>query len=162
MRPSLRSLVYAAVCLALAVAVQSLRFGQAVTGPTVNALLDLAGWVAGPLAGAAAGLFTPLFALMLGQLKPALAPAVPFIMIANALMVFAFVWLLRVNKVVAVLGAAVVKFLSLWLPVQFLLNLPAPVAVALGWPQLFTALVGGLVAVAIIPILRRSELIRVR
>lgn len=157
MRPALRSIVYAAVSLALAIAVQALRLGQAVTGPAVNAVLETAAGVAGPAAGAVAGLFTPVFALMLGQLKPALAPAVPFIMVANALMVLTFALLLRRNGILAVVVAAIVKFLALWLPVKYFLRLPAPVVVAMGWPQLFTALAGGVVALAILRVLPQTR-----
>jgi len=156
MRPSLRSIVYAAVCLALAIAVQAMRLGQVVTGPAVNAALDTAAGVAGPLAGAAVGLFTPLFALMLGQLSPVLAPAVPFIMVANALMVVTFASLVRRHGLLAVAAASVVKFLALYAPVRLFLKLPPAVGVALGWPQLLTALAGGLIALAVVRVLRQS------
>ncbi len=154
-----RSLVFAAIGLGLAIAVQALRLGQTVTGPTVNAVLDTTAALAGPLAGAAAGVLTPITALLLGQLAPPLAPAVPFIALANGLMVFTFAWSLRYHPVLAVLLSAVVKFGALYIPVHFFLKLPPPVTVALTWPQLFTALIGGAVAAALVPILRRAGLL---
>lgn len=157
MRPSLRSIIFAATFLALAVAVQSLRLGQAFTGPAINAILNTAAGLSGALLGATVGLFTPLFALILGQLPAPLAPAVPFIMLANASMVLVFSRLLPVHSALAVVAAAVVKFGVLFGAVRlFLPNLPAAVAIALGWPQLYTALVGGAAAVILVRVLRQA------
>lgn len=156
MRLTLRSVAYAGVCLALAVVVQSLRLNQFVTGPAINAVLNTAGGVVGPVIGALVGIFTPATALLLGQLPAALAPAVPFIMIGNGLMVLSFAYLQRRNAILAVVVSAVIKYVALYLPVRFLLHLPPKIAVALGWPQLVTALVGGVVAVALIRVLKEA------
>jgi predicted membrane protein len=146
----LRWLTRAAVLLALAIAFQSLRLGQAVTGPAVNAILLTAGVVIGPWGGAAIGLLTPVTAFFLGVLKPVLAPAIPFIMLGNAVLVLIFAYGRRMNVYLAIIAAAAAKYLLLSAAVVYIISLPGPVSVALRLPQLFTALGGGLVALVIL------------
>lgn len=139
-----------ALLLALTIAFQSLRFGQFLTGPLVNAVLLISacavGWPAGVIIGAA----TPWIALLVGILKPVLAPAVPFIMIGNALLVVVFYFLKPFNSYIAVLASAFIKFGALYIATRYLLHLNPAVSSALQFPQLITAIVGGLLALIVI------------
>ncbi|WP_324668228.1 hypothetical protein [Geochorda subterranea] len=141
-----RPVVVAALLLAFVTAFQSLGLPQPVTGPVVNATLFLAAWLVGPLFGAAIGALTPVVALWRGILAAPLAPLVPFIGVANALQVVAAAYLRRVHAAAAVGVAALVKWAVLATAVRALVEVPPPVAVAMQWPRLVTALAGGVLA----------------
>ncbi len=159
MNSNLRWLTRTAVLLALTVAAQSLRFGQAVTGPLVNAMLFISAFATGTLGGVIVGAVTPWIALAFGILKAPLAPAVPFIMLGNAALVLVFAGGNRLNRTwgryLGVIAAAVIKFGILAGAIRFVLELNPTVAAALGVPQLFTALGGGVIALVIIAALER-------
>ncbi|MCL8206463.1 MAG: ECF transporter S component [Actinomycetia bacterium] len=159
MKSGLKPLTRAALLLALAIAVQSLRLGQAVTGPVINAILLIAAVLLGPWGGAAIGLVTPASAYLLGQLNPVLAPAVPFIALGNAALALIFGYGRRLNVYLSLLAAALVKYLLLAGAVSFILSLPAPVSVALRLPQLATALAGGVVALLVLEALASAKVI---
>jgi len=141
-----RPAVVSALLLAFVTAFQSLGLPQPVTGPVVNATLFLAAWLVGPLFGAAIGALTPVVALWRGILAAPLAPMVPFIGVANALQVVAAAYLRRAHVAAAVGVAAVVKWAVLSVAVRTLVDVPPPIAVAMQWPQLLTALAGGVLA----------------
>lgn len=144
-----RLVVISAILLAFAVAFQALGLPQAVTGPVVNAVLFLAAWTVGPVFGAAIGLLTPVVALWRGILAAPLAPMVPFIGLGNALVVLIFSYLKRVHPAAGIAVAAVVKWALLSTAVRAFVTVPPPVAVAMQWPQLLTALGGGILAWAV-------------
>ena len=142
---------------------------QPFTGPLVNMMLILTVLLLGPLAGVALGAITPLVALFRGQLPPALLPLVPFIAIGNALLVVIFSWinkrwhggrllLLRVSSWAGIILGAAAKFIWLTMSVYFIL--PAVLGVQLPdaivvMPQLFTALIGGALALVIFELFQR-------
>lgn len=142
------------VLLALTIAFQNLKLGQLVTGSLVNAILyistSLVSWSSGVLIGA----ITPWIALLVGILKPALGPAVPFIMLGNAILALVFYSLKDKNFFIAVGAASCIKFLVLYISTQFLINLNPVIASALQFPQLITALIGGFIAFIITSILK--------
>lgn len=152
-------LTRAAILLALALAVQSLRLGQYITGPVINAVLLSGAVLVGPWGAVAIGLLTPLTAYLLGQLNPILAPAIPFIMAGNAVLALVFGYGRRVNVYAAIIAAAVVKYLALAGAVRFVLQLPPKVGVALQVPQLVTALIGGVVALLVLEALAAARLV---
>lgn len=146
-------------------------FGQLVTGSCVNAVLAVTVWVSGLWGGLAVGVLSPIFAYLLG-IAPQLV-TVPAIMVGNAV----FVLLLHLGRngwrrVAAWLIAAAGKFAVLYILVgkvicglasdrlleagllkaPMLKKLPAMFA----WPQLATALIGGGVALLIVPILKKA------
>jgi len=161
MHVSLRTLTRTAVLLAMTVAAQlfSGRLGQAVTGPLVNAMLFISAHVVGPVGGVIIGSVTPWIALAYGIVKAPAAPVVPFIMVANALLVLVFAGFSRLartwGRYPGVVAAALVKFAALAGAVRYLLNLKPVVAAAFGLPQLVTALIGGAGALAVIAALER-------
>lgn len=135
-----------AILLALTLAFQMLGLPQPFTGPAVNAMLILSTLIMGPFGAALIGMLTPVIAFLRGILAPPLGPAIPFIVLGNWAYIFTFAGLRKVNQYLALVVAAVLKLLVLAGAVRFLLSVPPPVAKALQFPQLITALVGGLVA----------------
>lgn len=164
-----------AVLIALLVVLQAVTkpLGQVVTGSCVNAVLALAVMLMGMASGVTIALVSPVFAFLFG-----IAPnpvTVPAIMVGNTV----FVVLLRLladrqiwKQVLAVVAAAIAKFgvlyaLVTWvicgvaadaLLAQGLLKQPMLKALpaTFSWPQLVTALIGGTIAMLIIPVLKKA------
>jgi len=125
---------------------------QAVTGPIVNAALFLATLVVGVQGALMVALFPSLVALFSGAiLPPAALPMVPFIMVANCILVLLFsrfserFW-------AGVVIASFAKFLFLALTSLLFFGIlfeglvPEQILVIMSWPQLVTALLGGVIA----------------
>lgn len=167
-----------AVMLALLVALQALTkpMGQLVTGSCVNGVLAVTVLLAGPCSGVTVALISPILAYLLGIAPQILT--VPAIMVGNTLYV-ALLHLLAggnskkiVRQLAAWLAAAAAKFAALYAIVNLLICglfadsllaagvLKAPMLKALpatfSWPQLVTALIGGAVALLILPVLRKA------
>ena len=162
-----------AIFIALLIAVQYLTSflgNQYVTGSLVNLILIVAVMTCGLYSGAAVSLVSPFFAFLL-NIGPKFIQLIPFIALGNFTLVL--VWYLMagrreesgsVGKFVAVVVAAIAKFLVLYLGIvkialPFLLTLPEPAAKAMSltfsYPQLVTAGVGGIIALAILPTLTK-------
>ncbi len=164
-----------AVLIALLVVLQSVTkpFGQLVTGSCVNAVLAIAALMVGMGSGLTVALVSPVFAYLFG-IAPNLL-TVPVIMMGNAV----FAVLLRVlahqslwRNIVAVAVAAVGKFAVLYALVNWVICgaaaepllaqgvLKAPMLKALpatfSWPQLVTALIGGALAMLMVPVLKKA------
>ena len=167
-----------AVMLALLVTLQVLSkpLGQLVTGSFVNAVLAITVLVAGCSSGITVAVISPVLAYLLGIAPQPLT--VPAIMVGNTV----FVTLLYVisgrnnksipRRIIAWISAAAAKFAALYAIVVWLIcgifsesllasgALKAPMLKTLpatfSWPQLFTALIGGGVALLIMPVLRKA------
>ena len=172
-----------AVMLALLVALQAITkpLGQLVTGSCVNAVLAITTLVAGLSGGITLAVVSPILAFLLG-IAPNFVTVLP-IMLGNSCYVALLHLILGKSmkpfwkQPVAVLVAAAAKFLVLYVLVvkiicgavsgallgkklgdivvlapPILEMLPAMFA----WPQLFTALIGGAVALLISPVLRKA------
>jgi len=126
---------------------------QPFTGPAVNTMLFLSSAIVGIIGGVLIGALTPWIAFLNGILPPVLAPAIPFIMLGNAVLVIFFGTLRKINIYLATVTAAVVKFLVLTTAVRFLINVPPKVSVMLQLPQLYTAITGGIIALLILKLL---------
>jgi hypothetical protein len=150
MRHSAQWLTRAAILLALALGIQSLRLPQGVTGPSINAILLIGAVLLAPWGGVVIGLLTPLTAFLFGQLNPILAPAVPFIMAGNGILVLVFGYGRRVNVYLALIIAALAKYLVLSTAVRYLIKVPASVGIALQIPQFVTAFMGGVAALLVL------------
>ena len=175
MNKKIRWITQTALMLALLVALQALTkpLGQLVTGSCVNAILAVTVLVAGLGSGIAVALISPVLAFLLGIAPQILT--VPAIMLGNTVYV-ALLHLLTgqhiVKKIAAWLVAAAAKFAALYAVVVWLIcgvlaerllaagTLKEPMLKALpatfSWPQLFTALIGGAVALLIVPVLRKA------
>lgn len=138
--------------LFLSIFLPSFIHQQGITGPLINAFLLLAAVRLGKSSAITLGLIPSVVALSRGLLPVALAPIVPFIMLANCLFVLVFSAIYKKSFPLAVLSAATVKFLLLHTVSQILLANLLPgkfVTVAshmMSWPQLVTALAGGVIA----------------
>jgi hypothetical protein len=129
---------------------------QWVTGPLINATLLLATVLVGPTEAVLLGLMPSTMALLGGLLPLPLAPMLPFIMIGNAIMVMTFHTLRPKHFWIALGLAALLKFAFMHGSVVFFLsrmmdgNLTAKLAVMMSWPQLFTVIIGGVIAYPIV------------
>lgn len=178
MNKKIRWITETAVMLALLVTLQALTkpMGQLVTGSCVNAVLAVTVLVAGPASGITVALISPVLAYLLG-----IAPmpiTVPAIMAGNTVFVVLLYCIAGkdskqiARKIIGWLVAAAAKFGALYAIVVRLICgvfsegllasgvLKEPMLKALpatfSWPQLITALVGGAVALLIVPVLRRA------
>ena len=178
MNKKIRWITETAVMLALLVSLQALTkpMGQLVTGSCVNAVLAVSALVGGLASGLTVALISPILAFLLGIAPQILT--VPAIMVGNAVYVVLLVLLAdksgknMVKQVVAWLVAAGAKFAALYAIVVLLICgvlsesllaagvMKAPMLQALpatfSWPQLLTALIGGAVALLIVPTLRKA------
>ena len=178
MNKKIRWITETAVLLALLVSLQALTkdFGQFVTGSCVNAVLAVAVLVGGLWSGVAIALVSPVLAFLLGIAPQILT--VPAIMVGNSVFVV-FLHLIAGPKEAALgqrvagwLLAAVAKFAALYFIVVKLIcgvmadsllaagTLKEPMLNALpatfSWPQLITALIGGGIAMVIVPVIRKA------
>lgn len=183
MKQKIRWITETAIMLALLVTLQALTkgFGQFVTGSCVNAVLAVAALVGGLSCGLTVALISPVLAFLLG-IAPQII-TVPAIMVGNTVFVLLLHFLAdktgkNIGKqIVAWLAAAVAKFAALYLlVVQVICGLASGALLGqkLGenvllappmleklpaiftWPQLITALIGGAVALLIVPVLRKA------
>ena len=178
MSKKIRWITETAVMLALLVALQALTkpMGQLVTGSFVNAVLAVTALVAGLYSGITVALISPVLAYLLGIAPQILT--VPAIMVGNCVFVV-FLHLLAGadsrkigRQIIAWVAAAVAKFAALYAIVVWLIcdvlsdkllasgTLKPPMLKMLpatfGITQLFTALIGGAVALLIVPVLRKA------
>ncbi len=129
---------------------------QAVTGTFVNAALFAATVILGPAGAILLGLVPSVIAFASGTLPAPLAPMIPFIMLGNTILIVIFHYARRKNAILGIGLAALLKFTLLYGAAYFLISKILPVKIPpallamMGWPQLFTALVGGLAAYALI------------
>ena len=182
MNKKIRYITETAVLLALLVALQvaTKPLGQLVTGSCVNAVLAITALFTGLWGGLTVALISPVCAFLLG-IAPNFVTVLP-IMLGNAVFVVLLhllagkkrtLWLQPVALVLAagakfgVLYLLVVKVICgvasnallgkklgdiVVLAPPMLKTLPTMFA----WPQLFTALMGGAVALLLVPVLRKA------
>lgn len=178
MNKKIRFITETAIMLALLVTLQALTkgFGQFVTGSCVNAILAVSALVGGLGSGLTVALISPILAFLLGIAPQILT--VPAIMAGNAIYVTALYFLADkdgkklVKQGIAWVVASVAKFVTLYvIVVKIVCGVMAPSLMAAGtlkepmlkalpatfsWPQLVTALIGGAVALLIVPVLRKA------
>lgn len=158
-----------AMFLALLIVLQAVTrgFSQLITGSCVNAILVLSALAVGLSGGIIIAVISPFIAFILG-IGPQLLPIVPAIAVGNVVFV-ATMWALTHNHLkekkrlfLAWFVSAVCKFLALYVIVVQLLCHVLPLKEAqialfttmFSWPQLFTALIGGAIALLAAPKLR--------
>lgn len=160
--PSLRArtLVWLGLALVAGI-VPAIVHTQWLTGPLVNTILILTAALVGPWAAIAIGCVPSGMALAAGLLPAPLAPTIPFIVIGNALLVAGF-WTFRKKPLLGVGVGAVVKFVFLAASSQWILHLlladpfATKAAAMLSWPQLWTAVVGSVIALGILKLTRQK------
>lgn len=178
MNKKIRFITETAVMLALLVTLQAVTkpMGQLVTGSCVNAVLAISVLVGGLASGITVALVSPVLAFLLGIASQILT--VPAIMAGNTVYVILLYLLASrdgknmLKQVIAWIVAAAVKFATLYvIVVKIICGVLSESLLAAGtmkpamltalpatfsWPQLFTALIGGAVALLIVPILHKA------
>ena len=171
MKKNLKKLTETALMLALLITLQWLTkpAGQLVTGSCVNAVLGVTVLVSGLTGGITVAVLSPILAYLVGIAPQILT--VPAIMVGNVVFV-ALLYVLKTKPVVAWLVAATAKFAALYAIVVWLIcgvfsqgllasgALKPPMLTALpatfSYPQLITALIGGGIALLIVPTIRKA------
>jgi len=133
---------------------------QFVIGPLVNGVIILAVLICDMKYGILIGLLTPVIAGLTGQLAQPMIPFSPFIMLGNVTLALVFGLCIKYMKslgiYIGIAVGAVFKTLVLVLSVKYLvslfnINLPQPVmsklAVMMSYPQLYSAIGGGIVSI---------------
>ena len=178
MNRKIRWITETAIMLALLVTLQAMTkpMGQLVTGSCVNAILAVSTLVGGLSSGITVAILSPVLAFLLGIAPQILT--VPAIMVGNTVYVTALSLLADktgkklIRQAAAWITAAAAKFASLYVIVVWLIcGLLSPALLESGamkppmlqalpatfsWPQLFTALIGGAAALAIVPVLKKA------
>lgn len=157
-----------AVMLALLIVLQwaTKPLGQIVTGSCVNAVLAVAVLLGGLWCGLTVALISPFCAFLLG-VGPQVIAIVPAIALGNAVFVLVLHFVYDKNiwrRVWAWLSAALGKFGMLYLVVVQLLCRVLPLkqpqidafTAMFSAPQLVTALIGGGLALLIVPVLKKA------
>ena len=161
-----------AVFIAILIVVQffTAQFGNTlITGSLVNMLLILSVMTCGIHTGLTVAALSPIFAKLIG-----VGPfwtIIPFIIVGNIVLVT--IWQKigckeKPNRyaswIIALVAAAVIKFLIIFfgvtkLTIPIILDLPDPQAsvmsAAFSFPQLITACIGGVLAIALLPTLKK-------
>lgn len=158
-----------ALAVSLALAITNLGLSQAVTGPLVNALLLLTVEGLGVSQAMVVGMLTPMGAALRGVLPLPLVVMIPFIALGNATLVGVYGALRRSHRGRALVCGAVAKFAVLYASTALLRARPLALAGPSGaqplaipdalwnmmrWPQLATALAGGLLAFGVMGLYR--------
>jgi hypothetical protein len=138
---------------------------QLITGPLINMALILAVFLVGPFEAVFLGLMPSVLALISGLLPLPLAPIVPFIMISNAIMVGIYYYLGKKHFGISIVVASFAKFLFLYSIAQLLINFLLAgdkfisiAAKMFGLAQFVTAVIGGLMAYAVLFFIAKSRL----
>lgn len=174
MKRNIRFVTRTALLLAVAILFQFLgkylgTYNNFIVGPVVNAVLLIATEIVGIFSGIFISIAAPLVSALTN--KAAIAPVIlafsPFIMAGNAVYVVIYALLNKsktlTSRSLAAGVGSVVKFLLLYgsvLAFTRLMSINEKIAAVLvglfGWPQLVTAIIGSIVAILVIPVLKRT------
>lgn len=136
---------------------------QFFTGTIVNAGLFVAVALIGARGAILIGTLPSVVVASFGLLSPAIFPMVPFIIFSNALLVLTFSFFKNKSYWKGVAAAAALKFSFLSFAGSFVIGLFVPekiasqLALAMGYPQLLTALSGGVLAYFVLGIMRKPD-----
>lgn len=124
---------------------------QWITGTIVNAILFLAALKISPVNALLVAALPSSIALSRGLLPAPMAMLIPYIIFSNFLLILVFQTFLKIKSnqlVVGAILASIVKFSFLFgITLFFASKLNSTLIMMFQWPQLATALAGGLVAV---------------
>lgn len=164
-----RTAVFIALLIVIQAATASLG-NTIVTGSLVNLILVVSVMTCGLVSGLTVAVISPIAAKLLG-IGP-LWSLIPFIALGNAVLVIIWFWLgnketasRTLSYLIALVTGAAAKFLVLYLgivkiAVPLLLHLPTKQAATISGlfylPQLITALIGGSLAMVILPPLKKA------
>jgi len=132
---------------------------QWITGTIVNMILFIGAYRLKFFNVAFIAIFPSSIALMQGLLPAPLVILIPYIITANLLLIITFQTSLRIFPAIfkknyllsGIVLSCLVKFIFLSIIMSFVfIPLDSPFAFMLTWPQLFTALAGGLISIPLI------------
>jgi hypothetical protein len=162
-------LVFALVIIFTGSKLGSAVFNQVVVGPLVNAVILSAVLICDIKYGILVAALTPLMAVWTAQLPAPMAPFAPFIIAGNIVLAAGFGILNKYVKaygtyigiaVGAALKTLLLAFSARYLILVFKMPFPKPVmqklAVMMSYPQLYSALAGGAVALLLYSIFKRT------
>jgi len=129
---------------------------QWITGTIVNTIIFIAVWRVGVVNAALVAILPSSVALIRGLLPAPMAVLIPWIILSNIVLIAIF-YTLKKYPFAGIISASFAKFLFLFAITSFFIKLSAPLVFMMQWPQLVTALAGGLIAVGIIKITKRAE-----
>lgn len=180
-KTNIKLITRTAILLALTVVFQALgRYtnlgpnSNFVVGPLVNACILIATAAAGLWGGVIVSIVSPFSALITGATLP--IPFLPFVALGNLVLAVAFYFSLKGKKLkaslkeytkyIGILVGSILKFLFLFAAVATFLSIyDAPEKLhsvmyfTFSWPQLVTAIVGGVIALVVIKALEKSKVI---
>lgn len=139
-----------------------LLHNQIITGSLVNAMLFISVAVSGLFGASLICLLPSIFALYTGTLPFSLAPLIPFIMAGNLILVLTFYFFRKYNYWLGAISASLLKFLFLFIASSVIINYflsgtaAKAATVMFSWPQLLTALSGGVLAYLILKFSKMS------
>lgn len=134
---------------------------QWMTGPLVNAIFFLSVVLLGTQNTILLTLFPSTIALSVGLLPAILAPVIPFIIISNVILVLVFSALKEKSFWLGIVLGSIFKFAFLWATSSLVINLllkkelASVVVNMMSWPQLATALLGGVIAYMILKFIKK-------
>jgi len=134
---------------------------QFISGPIVNAILIIVTVILGLRSGILMS-FVPSLMAMVGGLLPAVFfPLIPFIMAGNIIMVTLFHYLRRKNYWFGAGTGSVVKFLLIYASSQIMFkffigkSVAGSLALMMSWNQLYSALLGSVIAFLFLKTIKR-------
>lgn len=136
---------------------------QALTGTLVNATLFIAAVLLGVPGAILIGIIPSAVSAMTGLLPAAILPMVPFIILSNVLLIVTFSALRRKSYWTGVALASAIKFVFLSGVSSLVIGYFVPekiadkIALMMSYPQLFTALSGGILAYFVLGIIKKVE-----
>lgn len=129
---------------------------QWITGTIVNAILFLAVWRVGMANAALVAALPSSIALTRGLLPAPMAILVPYIILSNIILIAVFYFFSRF-PLLAICTASLAKFIFLFAITFYFVKVASPLLGMMHWPQLATALAGGLIATAVIKISKKNS-----
>lgn len=151
-----KKIIFSFISIFIVLIVPILSHQQLITGTVVNACLLITVVLLGQIESTLIGFLPSLVALSSGLLPLALAPAISYIMVGNALYIYFFSKIYKHHLLTALLVAAGVKFTFLVFSSEVILHRllqPAQlsrVITMLSWPQLITSISGGILAIIVL------------
>lgn len=175
MNRKIRWITETGLMLAMLVAVQGITAGfgnQYITGSCVNLILAVTSLVVGLWGGVVVAGVSPFLASVFG-IGPKFLQLLPGVAAGNLVFVMVLHFLVGngrtdIRRIAGTVAAAAAKFVTLYLVVVKLIVaglvdggiIPVKASVLLSaqfsWPQLITALIGGSLSLAIVPVLKKA------
>jgi hypothetical protein len=169
---STRFMTRTAILLALTVAVQMAGrsipapANSYIVGPLVNACILISTAFVGLTGGIIISILAPFTSLINNHavIAPILLLFAPFIAIGNMLLAFCFHILKKKSQVAGIIIGAILKFGFLFGAIKLFVNLKGDIKPKIvsnlvslfSFPQLITALIGGIIAIAVIKALKNN------